>query len=769
MRVSSKSLLLLLSALLSPISVVAITPSTYFNSSTVTAGDPPQAETLQEISPKSAYVYIGEEQRFTSAGATKWTATQGAISTTGVYKAPDSLPKNPLVTVTATGPGGSVSATVRIVDGVKQAIAPATVKLDLGAKQVFISSGGTLWTAEYGKITSTGVYVAPTVYPTGGKDTVTVMGSHGSATAEITLVLPTPVITGVGTNTKIPLGLFSVNVTGTGFSSYSQVKLNGSLLNSTYAEGVLKITGFVDKAGPATITVVNGPVESKPFEVYLGLPNALATPAAARRLLEQAAFGPTPTDAAHVQTVGLQGWLNEQFAMPQISNYNAPLPTQGGMPRLFMANAVTNPDQLRQRVAFALSQIFVTSLEKLNWNENMIGYQNMLLEHAFGNYRQLMEDVTLSPAMGEFLDMANNAKADPNIGSVANENYARELMQLFTIGTDMLNEDGTLQMDSNNQPIPTYTQFQVTEFARVYTGWTYTPPRGKAVSFWEPISSGPLVSYAPQHDFGSKQLLNGYVSPANISPTEDLQNALNNIFNHPNVGPFVSKQLIQHLVKSNPSPAYVKRVASVFNNNGHNERGDLRAVVNAILMDPEARANDDGEDDPQPNDGHLQEPALYIAGMIRAFGGKMTSDNNYTWDLANMGQDIFDPATVFNYYQPDFGVPGTDLVGGEFEIHTPNNAIFRANEVSNLFSQWSNPIQNNGPGTTVDLTGFLPLANNPAQLVNALDFTLTHGTMPAAMKEPIITAVTAETGGQLRRVQRGIYLILTSNFYNVWH
>jgi len=380
-----------------------------------------------------------------------------------------------------------------------------------------------------------------------------------------------------------------------------------------------------------------------------------------------------------------------------------------------------------------------------------------------------MEDVTLSPAMGQYLDMANNAMANPATGSAANENYARELMQLFTIGTNMLNPDGTIQYDSNSVPIPTYSQFTVTEFARVYTGWTYAPAPGKPVSWGAYTTPGqPLVPYSPEHDPGSKQLLNGYVSPAGITPKQDLENALDNIFNHPNVGPFVATQLIQHLVKSNPSPAYVKRVAETFNHNGAGIRGDMKAVISAILLDPEARANDDGGED-QATDGHLQEPALFIAGMVRAFGGQMTDANYFAWDLANQGQDIFNPESVFNYYAPNFGVPGTSLMGGEFQIYTPNNAILRANLVSNLFGQYSNPVQSYGPGTTVDLSGYLPLAPFPAQLVDALDLTLTHGVMPAAMKSTIITAVTGETGGNLRRIQRACYLILTSGYYNVWH
>ena len=451
-----------------------------------------------------------------------------------------------------------------------------------------------------------------------------------------------------------------------------------------------------------------------------------------------------------------------------MSNYKAVKAAYGGMPEQFLTNAVMQPDQLRQRVAFALSQIFVTSLDELS-NANMITYQDMLLSDAFSNYQQIITDVALSPGMGQYLNIANNAKANPTTGSLANENFAREAMQLFTLGTSLLNDDGTAQLDGNGLPIPTYSQFTVTEFARVYTGWTYAPAAGKSPKWNTWVNNyGPLVPIADQHDSGSKQLLNGFVSPAGITPKADLINAIRNIFNHPNIAPFVSKLLIQHLVKSNPSPAYVGRVAEVFKNNGSGVRGDMKAVIAAILLDTEARANDEGGDD-QPTDGHLQEPALFIAGLVRAFGGEMNDQNYYHWELQNMSEDLFSSPSVFNYFAPSYGVPGTSLQGGEFQIYSPNNAVVRANQVSVLFNQWSNPVQTFGPGTTVNLAPFLYLAPDPPHLVAALDLTLTHGTMPAEMREILTTAVAGETGGNLRRVEKACYLILTSSYYNVWH
>jgi uncharacterized protein (DUF1800 family) len=723
----------------------------------------------QVISPTTVSVNLGATQQFTSAGATTWSATAGTISTSGLFTAPATMPASPTVTVKATGPGGTASATVTLTNANPQVISPATASLNLGATQQFTSAGATTWSALYGTITTAGFYTAPAALPASGTDTVTVIGTSGTATATVTLNPPTPVILSVGTNGQLPLGLFTTTVTGTGFTAKSVASLNGTPLTTTFGGGALTVSGFAAQSGAANMVVTNGTVSSPAFAVQVGIPNALVSAAAARRFLQQAGFGPTPSDAAHVQAIGFQAWLNEQFAMAPVSNFNSLAgSSQGGMSEVFLANAVTNPDQLRQKVAFALSQIFVTSFQTVIWNGDMIPYQQMLLSDAFTTYGQILNDVTLSPAMGEYLNMANNAAANPAAGTVANENYAREIMQLFSIGTVMLNQDGSVQSNAGG-PIPTYSQKDVTELARVFTGWTYPPTTpGAPINWGSYINSanGPMVPYAPQHDFGQKNLINGYVAAANLSPQADLTGALNNIVAHPNTAPFISKQLIQHLVKSNPSPAYIQRVANAFTQNN----GDMKSVITAILLDTEARANDEGGND-LPADGHFQEPALFLTGLVRALGGQMTSANYYQQELGSMGQDIYDAPSVFNYYSPSYRAGGTGgLLAPELQIDNPNSAILRENEIYNLFSQYSNPVASNGPGTTIDLTPLLPLAATPATLVNAIDLTLTRGVMPAAMKSIITNAVVADAGsGSLHQVQTAIYLTLVSGYYNVWH
>ena len=757
-----------------------------FNLQFVASGPPPP----QTISPTTANVNLGATQQFTSANATTWTATAGTV-VNGLYTAPTTMPASNKVTVTATGPGGSASATVTLINPNAQQISPASVTLNLGAPQQFTSSGATQWAAVSGTVTGAGLYTAPSTYPASGKDTVTATGPGGSASATVTLNPPAPSITAIGTN-PLPLGLFSTTVSGTGFLSTSVAKLNGSALTTTYSAGSLTVSGFAAQSGPQSLTVSNGATVSAPFTVQVGNPNAVVSAAAARRFLERAAFGPSPSDAANVQAIGEPAWIDQQFNSPQVSNFNAASAGQGGFAPYFLTNAVMNSDQLRQRVAFALSQIFVTSVDKLIWNTNVVTYQNMLLADAFTNYRQIMEDVTLSSAMGQYLDMANNAKAVPGTDAVANENYARELMQLFTIGTMMLNQDGSVQTDASNVPIPTYSQFTVTEFARVFTGWTYAPAPGGTVQWGSYINSYGLAPVATYHDSlvspgapagstqPSKYLLAaspvGSQPSTGLSPQQDLDNALDNIFNHPNIGPFVGKLLIQHLVKSNPSPAYISRVAAAFDGTNGAPRGDMKNLISAILLDPEATANDNGGSD-QPYDGHLQEPALFIAGIFRAFGGTMSTQDYFGWDMVNMSQDIYDAPSVFNYYSPGYhvagvqsgGVPVTNLVGPEFQIFSPTNAVWRANMVGGLFGSYSNPVLGYGPGTAIDLTPFVSLAGNPSTLVNALDLTLTHGVMPSAMKSALVSAVSANTSGALSQVEQACYLILTSNYYNVWH
>jgi hypothetical protein len=722
---------------------------------------------------KGALIWVGGVQygsTFVTANQLTTSIYQGpAPSTTVTVKNAGSVFGN-MVTVPVAGKadgGGTGGGGTGGGGGSAPVVAPNQITLALNATQQFTAAGATSWAAVSGTVTSAGVYTAPATMPAAGTDTVTAKNATGQSSANVTLVSNVPpTITSLGTS-PLPLGVFTSTVNGAGFTPASIAQLGGITLTTVYNNaGMITVSGFAGPATSANLTVSNGPIVSPPFAVAIGVQSPQVSVSAARRFLEQAAFGATPTDAAHVQTIGFQAWIDEQLAMPVISTYNSVTGSQGGLPTTFLTNAVTNADQLRQKVGFALSEILVVSITKLIWNGDVAPYEQMLINDAFTNYRKILGDVTLSPAMGQYLDMANNARANLVAGTAANENYAREVMQLFSLGDVLLNQDGTVQSDANG-PIATYYQPNVSELARVFTGWTYAPKPGTSPNWGAYITEyGPMVNYDPMHDFGSKALLNGYVAAAGLSTVADLSAALDNIASHPNVAPFISKQLIQHLVKSNPTPAYVARIAQAFTQS----HGDMPTVITAILLDAEARANDEGGND-QPTDGHLQEPALFLPGFVRAFSGTMTTANYYASTLASLGQDIYNPASVFNYYSPGYTSPGTGgLKGPEFQIYNPNTAILRENLVASLFNQYSNPIASYGPGTVIDLTPFLPLATNPTALVNAIDVTLTHGTMPATMKQYITTAVIGDTSsGALRQVQTAIYLTLTSSYYNVWH
>ena len=774
------------------------------------------------VSPSTAGVVVGSTRQFTATvtntlnTAVTWTvngssgnAIVGTISASGLYAAPATVPSPALVTVQATSQqdmtkAGSASVQISSTSGdgtaIKVTVSPSSASVIPATTKQFTAAvlntmnTAVTWSvnglapgnATIGTIDSTGLFTAPAAVP--NPSTVTVRATsvaditkYGSASVTIGNAPPPPPPTTPGISMvspqPVPIGAFSITVVGSGFGAGSQITLGGQALATTYVSASqLTATGTAAQVqgGIVSLTVSNpGPLVSAPFQVAVGSGPQLVTAAAASRFLEQAAFGPSNASVAHVQQAGLQGYLSEQFALPPVSNYRV---AGGGfinsMGTRFITNAVNGPDQLRQRVAFALSQIFVVSLDKLNWSSEVIPYEEMLMADAFGNYKQIMTDVTLHPSMGVYLDMVNNDKATSATGVQPNENYAREIMQLFTLGTSMLNIDGTAQLDAAGNPVPTYNQKNITELARVFTGWTFAPAPGHITSGHNNYNtSAPMVFYQANHDIGSKTLLNGKVLPGGQMADQDMANALQNIFDHPNMGPFVARQLIVHLVMSNPGPAYIQRVAMAFNDNGQGVRGDMRAVITAVLLDPEARQGDSGS--ALPAEGHLQEPALFLSGFLRAFNAYVDDTNYFSWDLLNMGQDLFRSPSVFNYFSPSYQPQGVNLFGPELQIHTPYSALYRSNFVNNLFNSYSNPVVTSGPGTKMELTYYVNLGSNPAALVAALDTALTHGQMPGTMKQAIVNAVTATTDTpgltNLRRVEVGIYLIVTSSFYQVWH
>ncbi len=428
--------------------------------------------------------------------------------------------------------------------------------------------------------------------------------------------------------------------------------------------------------------------------------NSPIPPAKASAFLARATFGPKMEEINALAASGdYNGWLNSQFAQPpsyHLAWMRQRLPgiawkTYSDLVHIAKRDAwwdivVHGHDQLRQRVAFALSEIFVTSQfgPLINEPDGLTAYYDLLVKDAFANFRTLLKDVSLSPMMGKYLSYLGNAKADPAKGNHPDENYAREVMQLFTIGLYRLHQDGTTINDpATGIPLPTYSQDDIREMARVFTGWS---DDNGGFFFGEGDEShyartSPMVAFAEYHDTGAKHVL-GTAFPANQSAEQDLDRAVDMLFHHPNVGPFIGRRLIQRLVTSNPSPGYISRVAAAFNNNGHGVRGDMKAVVRAILLDPEALH---GADTHPQTFGKVREPLLGISHLWRSFNahnkvchrrGEDEHSPTYTYNCfhfeaarsflqQNAAQESL---TVFNYFTPDDGpadLKAHDLVAPE--------------------------------------------------------------------------------------------------------
>ena len=422
--------------------------------------------------------------------------------------------------------------------------------------------------------------------------------------------------------------------------------------------------------------------------------NPQMTAAQASRFLTQATFGPSLAEIRALQSIGYDTWLDQQMATPPtlqepcmqatLADPDIPLFMNSRMESWFL-NSTEGEDQLRQRMAWALSQIFVVS-DTNGATFDVMGlakYYDLLAINAFGNFRDVLEDATLNTMMGFYLSMFKNAKADPIAGTRPDENYAREILQLFSIGLHQLNMNGTEILDGSN-PIPTYDQNVIENFARIFTGWNYG-----GCQDWDECNpiEGNISAYAPMepievyHDTGAKTLLNNFNVPAGQTARQDLADALDNIFNHPNVPPFISKQLIQRFVTSNPSPEYVERVATVFANNGQGVRGDLAAVVRAILLDTEAR-------NPSANDqyGKLKEPLIRLTNIWRAFDAKSASGRYDLWNPeTDYQQRPLGAPSVFNFYAPNYQLPGpirnNNLVSPEFQITSETSIISVANSM----------------------------------------------------------------------------------------
>jgi uncharacterized protein (DUF1800 family) len=534
------------------------------------------------------------------------------------------------------------------------------------------------------------------------------------------------------------------------------------------------------------------------------------------RFLEQATFGPTTALESRIHRLGVRVWLNEQFDLPYPSAGNAypgfslkptnpPADCNGiidndlpdpdplcyvnhysmyPLQNWFYKEAFYGDAQLRHRVAWALAQLWVISGVEIQQSSHMTAYHKILSRNAFGNWRTLMQEMTLNAGMGNYLNMRASTRFSPN------ENFAREVLQLFNTGLFMLNPDGTQQLDGQGNPIPTYDQITVNNFTSVFTGWSLCEIAGCPNRVpGAPNYIAPMIIINPNnHDLTAKTLLvyPGSASTTNIPAcagctgtavtsyaNNSLNQALDNIYNHPNVAPFVSRFLIQQLVTGDPTPAYVGRVAAVFNAN-RTSSTQMKEVIRAILLDPEAR----GDAKTDPRYGKLREPVLFLTNIARQFDARSAdranlSDGVLTNETNALGQTVFMSPSVFNFYPPDYAVPGTEFKGPEFAVLTTGTAITRINLINTLvFNKINvNANRNVTQGTSLSLDELqIQAANDPSgnQLMDLLNVKMMHGTMSPQMRNTILNVVlTVPDSNSLLRAQRALYLVATSSQYQV--
>jgi uncharacterized protein (DUF1800 family) len=488
------------------------------------------------------------------------------------------------------------------------------------------------------------------------------------------------------------------------------------------------------------------------------------TPASvdAARFLAQATFGATSlTDITRVMTMGYDPWINEQLSLPTASHVQFLREAQArntqGMGMVYAENSfealwqqwLFGADQLRGRTSFALSEIFVISDIAPNLDPwAMSSYMDMLNRNAFGNFRKLLEDVTLHPAMGYYLNMLGNEKEDPAKGRNPNENYAREVLQLFTIGLVKLNIDGSQQLGTDGKAIPTFDQDVIEGFARVFTGWGYAANNNLDNSTWTKQKKNwldPMIAWQGRHSSAAKKLLDGQSLPGGQTAERDMQDALDNIFYHPNVGPFICKQLIQRLVTSNPSRPQVQRCAAIFNNNGFGERGNMAYVIRYILMDPEARDPSLGNG---AGAGKQREPVIRFANFLRAFNAKSLSGRNSIHFLDSpddsLGQSPLLAPSVFNFFSPNYRPPGpvaqAGLLGPEFQLTTETSVVGALNFFRNLVNRgtYGDDAQTK---LTLDYTVLTTMAVDQNMLVDHINMLLFAGAMRPETRATIVNAV----------------------------
>ncbi len=542
----------------------------------------------------------------------------------------------------------------------------------------------------------------------------------------------------------LPIGSFTLTISRTqGFPADAQITLDGNALPITVrTASTITATAFNEpwKTGFAALAV-GASGGTKTLSVPVRSP--ITAYDAAQRLAMQAAFGPRADVIDSIQQNGMKAWIALQMAQPADS-YD---PNQGSRWQ-FMHFVLSGQAVLRQRTAWA----FQTFLPELGLDPYVIPWEMTLEAHAFGNYKQIMLDAMSMPSVPAFLNLpGNNASNDPSVHP--NQNFAREFLQLFTLGTTLLNEDGTAQLDSAGNPLSVYDQNTIDDLSRALTGWNYPPPINNIYT-WSGIDwSEPLSPVEAYHDMGAKLLFGSVVLAAGQTGTQDRDQVIETVFQHPNLPPFICRLLIQRFTKSQPSPAYVYRMVQVFKNNGHGVRGDLSAVITAILLDPEARSGDTTD---SPSDGFVQDP-LYTLLSVMHLLQLQWFDGQPTFIPGQLGEDFWETPSIFGYFSPSYIIPGTTINSPEFQLIDNVKLVERSQLI------WS--------AVTANQLGS-PLGNVPSSIyknyptlpaiLDALNHMVFHGSMPAGLRSTIESYCSSISDQQMQ-LQTAVFLALNSD------
>ena len=581
----------------------------------------------------------------------------------------------------------------------------------------------------------------------------------GSTSSTISIPATFPGLNNI-TPATLADGPNTLTIKGSGFNAQSTVTFDGKpLAYNLVSDTTLTANVFIAPWRNGSIPISVQPIAGGPASASASIPiqTTVIPFDVAARFSTQAAFGPRPDIVQHIQQIGLQAFVTEQLQQPVVAYTR---PGTFSTRSQFMRAAAYGNSLLRLRVATALGSFIVTPAS----NDDYASYshwENLLENRSFGNFRDLLTDITADPNMGTFLNLAgSNASSDPNLHP--NQNYSRELMQLFTLGPSLLNDDGSLQLSATGHTIPTYDQNTLVDLSRALTGWNYPAPVDPVFTIQGADYSLPLIPRDDLHDHGAKTLFGSVHLAAGQDITLDRTQALDAIFNHPNLPPFLAHILIQRLVKSNPSPAYIKRISAVFKDNGHGVRGDLSAVVSAVLLDPEARA---GDTTPASDDGFLQDPLLFQIFALSATQ-QGYADNQPSFVPKEIGEDFWYFPSVLGFYSPSALIPGTSIVSPEYSLWNNLSLVHRTEILYGLVSGTASEFGNDYMNQSWLFQNF----TNVPDLVDALDHLLYHGTMPATTRSTIINyCATLGPANQRQQFISAIFLALNSDTFNVTH